>query len=78
LLVADSHDPRQIHLLAALPAGVRTRLFPHLELVPLLWGTQYASPVCRCITSFSPTTAIVSLLYVLDDGASAEIAVVGN
>ena len=38
----------------------------------------FTSPAFRCATSISPPTSIVSLLYVMEDGASAEIAVVGN
>jgi len=65
-------------LLAALPAGDFARLEPHLELValPLGW-VVYESGAAQHHLYF-PTSAIVSLLYLLENGTSAEIAVVGN
>jgi CRP-like cAMP-binding protein len=73
-----NHLPSQNNLLAALTAEEYTRLSPHLELVPMPLGkVLYESGVELCHVYF-PTTAIVSLLYVMVDGASAEIAVVGN
>ncbi|MXS79660.1 cAMP-binding domain of CRP or a regulatory subunit of cAMP-dependent protein kinases [Nitrosomonas eutropha] len=70
--------PQQNHLLAALPAGVQSRIFPHLELVPLPLGkVLYESGDTLCHAYF-PTDAIISLLYVMESGASAEISVVGN
>jgi CRP-like cAMP-binding protein len=72
------HDPRQNHLLAALPAEERGRLFPHLELVPMSLGDAVCEPGITMRHVYFPTTSIVSLLYVMEDGASAEIAVVGN
>ena len=74
----DSHDPQQNHLLAALSAAERTRLYPHLRLIQMPLGkVLYESgDVLRHV--FFPTDSIVSLLYVLADGASAEISVVGN
>jgi CRP-like cAMP-binding protein len=72
------HDPRQNHLLAALPAEEYTRLFPHLELVPMPLGDAVCEPGMTMSHVYFPTTSIVSLLYVMEDGASAEIAVVGN
>jgi CRP-like cAMP-binding protein len=65
-------------LLAAVPAEDFARLQPHLELVPLPLGwAVYESGGTQGYVYF-PTDAIVSLLYVLADGSSAEIAVVGN
>jgi len=72
------HDPRQNHLLGALPAVERARLFPHLELVPMPLGYSVCEPGVQMHHVYFPTTAIISLLYVMEDGASAEIAVVGN
>ncbi|HZP86419.1 MAG TPA: Crp/Fnr family transcriptional regulator [Burkholderiales bacterium] len=72
------HDPRQNHLLNALPAGEYDRLAAHLELVPLKLGDVLYEPGVRLRYVYFPTTSIVSLLYVLEDGASAEIAIVGN
>src|ERR1700719_2948556 len=73
-----SHDPKQNHLLAAMSAAEQARLFPHLRLLPMpLGGVLYESgDVLRHV--YFPTDSIISLLYVLADGASAEISVVGN
>jgi CRP-like cAMP-binding protein len=66
------------HLLAALPSADLDRLFPQLELVSMPLGEiLYESSVPLEYVYF-PTTSIVSLFYALEDGASAEIAVVGN
>jgi CRP-like cAMP-binding protein len=72
------HDPQQNHLLAAFSSAEQQRLYPHLQLVPMPLGkVLYESgDVLRYV--YFPTSAIVSLLYVLADGASAEISVVGN
>jgi CRP-like cAMP-binding protein len=72
------HSPRQNHLLAALPAGDYERLAPRLELVPMKLGDVLYEPGDRLRHVYFPTTSIVSLLYVMEDGASAEIAIVGN
>jgi CRP-like cAMP-binding protein len=71
-------NPQQNHLLAALTATERERLYPHLQLVQMPLGkVLYESgDVMRHV--YFPTDSIVSLLYVLADGASAEISVVGN
>jgi CRP-like cAMP-binding protein len=76
--IPPSHDPQQNHLLAALSPAERDRLYPHLRLVPMPLGkVLYESgDVLRHV--YFPTNSIVSLLYVLSDGASAEISVVGN
>jgi len=76
--MSGTHDPRQNHLLAALPAEECVRLFPHLELVPMPLGNAVCEPGMPMRHVYFPTTSIVSLLYVMEDGASAEIAVVGN
>src|SRR6478752_3855935 len=76
--MAGCHDKQQNHLLAALSPAERERIYPHLRLVPMPLGkVLYESgDILRHV--YFPTTSIVSLLYVLEDGASAEIAVVGN
>ena len=74
----EPHDPRQNHLLAALPAQDRERLLPHLERVPMPLGHVLYESGSELRHVYFPTTSIVSLLYVMIDGASAEIAVVGN
>jgi CRP-like cAMP-binding protein len=71
-------DPRKNHLLAALPDYEWARWQPALEPVDMPLGeVLYESGVAMTHVYF-PTTSIVSLLYVMEDGASAEIAVVGN
>ena len=72
------HDPRQNHLLAALPPDEYARILPNLEGVPMPLGDVLYEPGVQMRHVYFPTTAIVSLLYVMEDGASAEIAVVGN
>jgi CRP-like cAMP-binding protein len=71
-------DPRQNHLLNALPAEDFERLLPDLKLVELDLGQVLYESGGRQRRVFFPTDAIVSLLYMLVNGASAEIAVVGN
>jgi CRP-like cAMP-binding protein len=70
--------PRQNHLLAALPASDYERIAARLELVPLKLAEVLYEPDVPLRYVYFPTTAIVSLLYVMEDGASAEIAIVGN
>ena len=71
------HGPYQNHLLAALPLSESERLYSYLELVPLRLGEiLYVGDQLQHV--YFPTSSIVSLLYVMADGASAEIAVVGN
>lgn len=72
------HSPQQNHLLANLPKDEYARLLPHLELVPMPLGLSVYEPGVRMRHVYFPTTSIVSLLYVMADGASAEIAVTGN
>lgn len=72
------HSPNQNHLLAALPTAEFERLAPHLELVPMLLGDLLYEPGGQMQHAYFPTTAIVSLQYVMESGASAETAGVGN
>jgi CRP-like cAMP-binding protein len=76
--VPDRRSPRENHILDALPAEERERLFPHMALVdmPLGMVLYEAGEALRHI--YFPTDSIVSLLYTMEDGATAEIAVVGN
>jgi CRP-like cAMP-binding protein len=77
-VMAAAPDPRRNHLLAALSAGVLQRWLPNLEWVDMpLGGVLYESGEPSSYVHF-PSTAIVSLLYTMANGASAEIAVVGN
>lgn len=70
--------PQQNHLLAALPADVQQRLQVNLELIPLPLGKVVYESGDALRHVYFPIDAIVSLLYVMEDGASAEISVVGN
>ena len=75
---AVTPDPRKNHLLAALPEAEWSRWQPLLEWVEMPLGqVLYESGIALSHVYF-PTTAIVSLLYVMESGASAEIAVVGH
>ena len=70
--------PKQNHLLAALPAEIFERLSPHLELVSMPLGEVLYESGAQLYYVYFPATAIVSLHYLLESGASAEIAGVGN
>ncbi len=76
--MATLHNPNQNHLLAALTPAESTRLTPHLELVPMPFGEVYYEPGGRLPHVYFPTTSIVSMHYVLENGALAEIAGIGN
>ncbi len=65
-------------VLHALPLPERERLYPHLQLVPMTLGEVIYESGARLRHIYFPTDSIISLLYVLKDGESAEIAVVGN
>jgi CRP-like cAMP-binding protein len=72
-----SKTPKDNRLLAALPEGDYEELLPSLEPVPMPLGLSvYESGAAQSYVYF-PTSCIVSLLYVLEDGSSAEIAVTG-
>jgi CRP-like cAMP-binding protein len=72
------HNPKQSQLLAALPPADYARLLPDLELVPLPLGSAVYESGKEQEYVYFPSASIVSLLYVMEDGSSAEIAVVGN
>ena len=74
----ESHDPRTNRLLAALPPAEWARWQADLESVDLPLGQVVYESGSTLSHVYFPTTAIVSLLYVMENGASAEIAVVGN
>jgi CRP-like cAMP-binding protein len=69
---------RPNRLLSALPEAELARWLPQMEPVELPLGQVIYEPGSRLTHVYFPTTAIVSLLYVMENGASAEIAVVGN
>ena len=77
-VVSARHSPHQNHLLDALPASDYERLAAHLELIPMKLGDVLYESGAKLRYVYFPTTCIVSLLYVMEDGASAEIAIVGN
>ncbi len=74
----DSSGFQRNHLLAALPAAEQERIYPHLQLVPMPLGKVVYEPgnVLRYV--YFPTDCIISFLYLMKDGASTEVAVVGN
>ena len=76
--MAGSHDPPQNYLLAGLSLDERNRLFPHLQLVAMPLGTVLYESGDLLRHVYFPLDCIVSLLYVMENGASAEISVVGN
>lgn len=73
----DAKSRRNL-LLAALPRDERLRIEPHLSSVPLKLGDVVYEAGDRLSHLYLPTTAIISMLYVMENGASAEIAVVGR
>ena len=71
-------NPKQNHLLDALLNSEYDRLSPNLEYVKLVLGDVMYEPGGLLNYVYFPTTSIISLLFVMENGASAEIAVVGN
>ena len=78
LVIDTAANPKQNHFLRRSPKEDRQRLLPELEAVELPLGKVLYEPGTALSHAYFPTTAIVSLLYVMDNGASAEIAIVGN
>ena len=76
--MTEMTTPPQNHLLAALPAEVRSRLLPHLEQVPMPLGKVLYESGDLMHHVYFPIDCIVSMLYVMESGASAEISMVGN
>lgn len=76
--MSSTHDHNQNHLLAAMLDAEFDRLSPHLELVPLRLGDVLYESGGKLPYVYFPTTAIVSLHYLLENGGSSEIAGVGN
>ncbi|HSW13192.1 MAG TPA: Crp/Fnr family transcriptional regulator [Solimonas sp.] len=74
----ETQTPQQNHLLAALPAEVQARLLPSVELVPLPLGKVLYESGDAMRHVYFPTDSIVSLIYVMENGASAEISMVGK
>jgi CRP-like cAMP-binding protein len=76
--LSSAGGPRENHLLAALSADAYARLLSHMEPVDMPLGWALYEPNCRLAHIYFPTTAIVSMLYVTESGASTEIGIVGN
>jgi CRP-like cAMP-binding protein len=76
--MSNPQHPKQNHLLSVLPDAEWLRIEPHLVPVEMPLGQVVYESGDRLDHVYFPTTAIVSLLYVMEDGASAEIAIVGN
>ena len=74
----NSMDFRSNDLIAVLPKAERERWLAHLEPVPMPLGAVLYESGSSLSHVYFPTTSIVSLLYVMEDGSSAEIAVVGR
>jgi CRP-like cAMP-binding protein len=74
----NPHPPTKNHLIGALPGATYERLQPHFEPVVLPLGWSVYESGDRMAHVYFPTEGIVSLLYVMEDGASAEIAITGN
>jgi CRP-like cAMP-binding protein len=78
MLSSPPHQPDQNHLLAALPAIELERIKSHLELVHMPLGDVLCESGGRLPYVYFPTSTIISLHYILENGASSEIAGVGN
>ena len=76
--MSSKQDPNQNHLLAALLDEEFQRLSPHLELIPLKLGDVLVESGDKLQYVYFPTSAIISLHYLLENGGSSEIAGVGN
>jgi CRP-like cAMP-binding protein len=76
--MTKQYRPQQNHLLAALPAEAQSRLFPNLELIDMPYGKVLYESGDKMQYVYFPVDSIVSLLYLMENGASAEISVVGN
>lgn len=76
--LSEQPSPKQNHLLAALPAETFERIAPYLELITLPLGDVLYESGDQLQHVYFLTSAIVSLNYLMENGASAEIAGVGN
>jgi CRP-like cAMP-binding protein len=78
MAVTSTIDPKKNHLLAALPVEDYQRLLPDIESIDMPLGWVVYESGAQMDYIYFPTTCIVSLLYVMKNGASAEIAIAGN
>src|ERR1700689_5407704 len=77
-IILGSYDQTQNQILAALTPAERGRIYPYLQRVPLRLGEVLYEPGAAFRHVYFPADCIISLLHTLKDGATAEIAVVGN
>ncbi len=70
--------PNKNHLLAALNDDSKSRIYPNLELITMSLGMVIYESGDKLSHVYFPTDCIVSLIYEMEDGATAEIVVVGN
>ena len=77
-IMPSPHNPSQNRLLAALPTAEFERLLPQLELVPMRLGDLLCESGDQLRHAYFPTSAIVSLHYLMESGASLQVAGVGN
>lgn len=78
LTKASHPDPKQNLILSALPDTDYERLLPHLEFIEMPLGWKLSEPGDHMNFMYFPTSGIVSLIYDLENGASSEVALVGN
>jgi len=78
MIEPHNHNIGQNHILDSLSATEYNRLSPHLELVALPLGEVIYEPGDKLRYAYFPTTCIISMLYVMESGAPAEIAMIGN
>ncbi len=78
MLNSSSHYPSQNYLLGALPSTELGHLTPHLELIHMALGDAVCEAGDRLRYAYFPTSAIIFLHYILENGASSEIASVGR
>jgi CRP-like cAMP-binding protein len=76
--LSTPHHPKQNRILNVIQEEIFARIYPHLELVSLALGQVIYESGEQLRSIYFPTTSIISILYVMKDGDSAEIAVVGN
>src|SRR6204780_1445474 len=77
-MMPGPYSPLQNHILGALGAIERDRILPDLQLVPMPLGRVLYESGDPLLHVYFPVDSIISLLYVMENGASAEISVVGN
>lgn len=77
-IMSLKHDPSENQLLAALPPAERVRLLPHLQLVEMSLEVPIYAPFKQIQHAYFPTSMIVSLLHVMESGATTELGLIGK